>query len=199
MNDTSIASSSGAAHIVARPDRTIVLVGMMGVGKSTVGKRLASRLGVQFIDADAAIEAAAGLTIPEIFEKYGEPHFRDGERRVIARLLRNEPAHVLAAGGGAFNDPETRALVADRAISVWLKADLEVLAQRVAKRNNRPMLEGGDGVMERLQTLSAERDPIYALADMTIDTTEGNPDDSVDQVVRALQANGLMKVFENRA
>ena len=199
MNDTSIASSSGAAHIVARPDRTIVLVGMMGVGKSTVGKRLASRLGVQFIDADAEIETAAGLTIPEIFEKYGEPHFRDGERRVIARLLRNEPAHVLAAGGGAFNDPETRALVAERAISVWLKADLEVLAQRVAKRNNRPMLEGGDGVMERLQTLSAERDPIYALADLTIDTTEGNPEDSVNQVVGALRANGLMKVFENRA
>ncbi len=199
MNDTSIASSSGAAHIVARPDRTIVLVGMMGVGKSTVGKRLANRLGVQFIDADAEIEAAAGLTIPEIFEKYGEPHFRDGERRVIARLLRKEPAHVLAAGGGAFNDPETRALVAERAISVWLKADLEVLAQRVVKRNNRPMLEGGDGVMERLQTLSAERDPIYGLADMQIDTSEGNPDDSVNRVIEALQQNGLMKVFENRA
>ena len=198
MNDTSIASSDNAAEIVARPDRTIVLVGMMGVGKSTVGKRLAHRLGVSFIDADAEIEKAAGLTIPEIFEKYGEPHFRDGERRVIARLLRDHPAHVLAAGGGAFNDPETRQLIAARAISVWLNADLEVLASRVAKRNNRPMLAGGDGIMERLQTLSAERNPIYALADMQIDTSEGNPEDSVRRVVAALEQNGLMKVYENR-
>ena len=198
MNDTSIASSSGDAHIVARPDRTIVLVGMMGVGKSTVGKRLANRLGVSFIDADAEIEKAAGLTIPEIFEKYGEPHFRDGERRVIARLLRDEPAHVLAAGGGAFNDPDTRALIAERAISVWLSADLVILATRVVKRSNRPMLEGGDGIEERLQTLSAERDPVYGLADMKIDTSEGNPEDSVSRVIEALEQNGLMKVFENR-
>ncbi len=198
MNDTSIASSDNAAEIVARPDRTIVLVGMMGVGKSTVGKRLAHRLGVAFIDADAEIEKAAGLTITEIFEKYGEPHFRDGERRVIARLLRDEPAHVLAAGGGAFNDPETRQLIAERAISVWLSADVEVLSGRVAKRSNRPMLEGGDGILERLQTLSAERDPVYALADMQIDTTEGNPEDSVSRVIQALQERGLMKVYENR-
>lgn len=198
MNDTSIASSDNAPEIVARPDRTIVLVGMMGVGKSTVGKRLAHRLGVSFIDADNEIEKAAGLTIPEIFEKYGEPHFRDGERRVIARLLRDQPAHVLAAGGGAFNDPETRQRIADRAISVWLSADLEVLAGRVAKRNNRPMLEGGDSVLERLRTLSAERDPIYCLADMQIDTSEGNPDDSVNRVIAALEQKGLMKVYENR-
>ena len=198
MNDTSIASSDNSADIVARPDRTIVLVGMMGVGKSTVGKRLANRLGVSFIDADSEIEKAAGLTIPEIFEKYGEPHFRDGERRVIARLLRDEPAHVLAAGGGAFNDLETRKLVAERAISIWLSADLEVLATRVAKRSNRPMLEGGDGVLERLQTLSAERDPVYGLADMRIDTSEGNPEDSVSRVIDALREKGLMKVYENR-
>lgn len=198
MNDTSIASSSSAPEIVARPDRTIVLVGMMGVGKSTVGKRLAHRLGVQFLDADTEIEKAAGLTIPEIFEKYGEPHFRDGERRVIARLLREKPAHVLAAGGGAFNDPETRALIAERAISVWLNADLEILAHRVARRNNRPMLAGEGEVLDKLKELSALRDPIYALADLKIDTSEGNPEDSVTRVIEALEANGMMKVFENR-
>lgn len=199
MNDTSIAASANAAHIVARPDRTIVLVGMMGVGKSTVGKRLANRLGVQFIDADAEIEKAAGLTIPEIFEKYGEPHFRDGERRVIARLLREKPAHVLAAGGGAFNDPATRALIAERAISIWLTAGVEVLAGRVVRRNNRPLLAGEGEVLDKLTALSAVRDPVYALADLHIDTSEGNPDDSVQRVIEALEANGMMKVFENRA
>ena len=104
----------------------------------------------------------------------------------------------LAAGGGAFNDPETRALIAERAISVWLSADLDILATRVVKRSNRPMLEGGDGIEERLNTLSAERDPIYGLADMKIDTSEGNPEDSVSRVIEALEQNGLMKVFENR-
>ena len=199
MNDTSIASSAADPQIVARPDRTIVLIGMMGVGKSTVGKRLANRLGVAFIDADAEIEKAAGLTIPEIFEKYGEPHFRDGERRVIARLLREKPAHVLAAGGGAFNDPETRARIAERAISVWLTADLDVLAGRVARRNNRPLLAGEGEVMEKLKALTAARNPVYALADMTIDTSESNPEDSVARVIQALQAKGMMKVFENRS
>lgn len=199
MNDTSIAGAGGGPQIVARPDRTIVLVGMMGVGKSTVGKRLANRLGVTFIDADAEIEQAAGLTIPEIFEKYGEPHFRDGERRVIARLLREEPAHVLAAGGGAFNDPETRELVGKRAISIWLTADLEVLATRVARRNNRPLLAGEGETLEKLTALCAIRDPVYALADLTIDTSEGTPEDSVSRVIEALQANGMMKVFENRS
>ncbi len=199
MNDTSIASAGGDPRIVARPDRTIVLVGMMGVGKSTVGKRLANRLGVTFIDADAEIEQAAGLTIPEIFEKYGEAHFRDGERRVIARLLREEPAHVLAAGGGAFNDPETRERIAKRAISVWLTADLAVLASRVARRNNRPLLAGEGETLEKLQALSAVRDPVYALANLTIDTSEGNPEDSVSRVITALEANGMMKVFENRS
>jgi shikimate kinase len=198
MHDPSLAAAEPRPPIIARPDRTIVLVGMMGAGKSTVGKRLAQRLGIAFIDADTEIEKAAGLSIPEIFARYGEPHFRDGERRVIARLLREKPAHVLAAGGGAFNDPETRASIAERAISVWLTADLEVLANRVARRNNRPMLAGADDLLERLRTLSAARDPIYALADLTIDTSEGNPDDSVARVVAALEARGLMKVFESR-
>ena len=199
MNDTSIPGSSSIPEIIARPDRTIVLVGMMGVGKSTVGKRLANRLGVPFIDADAEIEKAAGLTIPEIFEKYGEPHFRDGERRVIARLLRDKPAHVLAAGGGAFNDPETRERVAERGISVWLNADPEILAARVSRRSNRPMLNSDLEILGRLKELAAVRDPVYALADLHIDTSDGNPEDSVSRVIAALEANGMMKVFEQRA
>ena len=199
MNDSSTLKADNNPSIIARPDRTMVLVGMMGVGKSTVGKRLAQRLGVHFVDADNEIEKASGYTVPEIFEKYGEPHFRDGERRVIARLLRDRAAHVLAAGGGAFNDPETRALVAEKSISVWLTADIDTLAGRVARRGNRPMLEGDEDVPDRLRTLSLERNPFYATADLTIDTTEGDPDDSVARVIQALKDAGYMKVFENRA
>tara|TARA_R110002096_G_scaffold224803_2_gene414127 strand:- start:496 stop:1092 length:597 start_codon:yes stop_codon:yes gene_type:complete len=197
MSRATAAAEAANPAIVARPDRSIVLVGMMGVGKTTIGKRLAHRLGMDFIDADAEIEKAAGYTIPEIFEKFGEEQFRDGERRVIARLLKDEAAHVMAAGGGAFNDPETRERIAERGISVWLRADLEVLSRRVARRTNRPLLEGVN-VDERLAALMEQRGPNYALADLHLDTTEGEPDDSVDTLIRALEDGGYMKVYACR-
>jgi len=197
MTRASAAAEAANPNIVARPDRTIVLVGMMGVGKTTIGKRLAQRLGMRFIDADAEIEKAAGYTVPEIFEKFGEAQFRDGERRVIARLLKDEPAHVLAAGGGAFNDPETRERVAERGISVWLRAGLDVLARRVARRNNRPLLAGGD-MEEKLAALLEQREPIYALAELHLDTSDGEPEDSVEALVHKLEEGGYMKVYATR-
>jgi shikimate kinase len=197
MSRANAAAEAANPNIVARPDRTIVLVGMMGVGKTTIGKRLAQRLGMDFIDADAEIEKAAGYTIPEIFEKFGEAQFRDGERRVIARLLKDEPAHVLAAGGGAFNDPETRERIAERGISVWLRAELDVLAKRVARRNNRPLLADGD-VEQKLAALMEERAPVYALAELHLDTSEGEPEDSVDALVQKLEEGGYMKVYACR-
>ena len=198
MNDTSLAKRDIDPSIIARPDKTVVLVGMMGVGKSTIGKRLAQRLGIEFIDADNEIEKAAGYTIPEIFEKYGEPHFRDGERRVIARLLRDRSAHVLAAGGGAFNDADTRALAGERAISIWLTADIDILARRLARRGNRPMLDVDQDLTERLRDLSELRDPYYGLADIRVDTSDGDPEDCVGVVLSELTDHGHMKVFEHR-
>ena len=164
--------------------RTIALVGLMGAGKSSIGRRLAQRLKVPFIDADSEIETAAGATIEEIFERHGEAAFREGERRVIARLLEG-PVQVLATGGGAFMDPTTRALLRERAISVWLRADLELLLSRVTRRNNRPLLKAGEprAVLERL---IAERYPVYAEADITVDTVEGPPDATLDRVMEAL-------------
>lgn len=197
MTRATAAAEAANTDIVARPDRTIVLVGMMGVGKTTIGKRLAQRLGMRFIDADAEIEKAAGYTVPEIFEKFGEAQFRDGERRVIARLLKDEPAHVLAAGGGAFNDPETRKRIAERGISVWLRADLDVLAKRVARRNNRPLLSGGD-TEQKLAALLEQREPVYALAELHLDTSDGEPEDSVEALVHKLEEGGYMKVYASR-
>lgn len=169
----------------SKPDRTITLVGLMGAGKSTVGRRLATRLDVPFVDADSEIEAAAGCTIPEIFERHGEAEFRAGERRVIARLLRGRPK-VLATGGGAFMDPETRQRIKARAVSVWLRADLELLMARVARRDNRPLLKQGDPreIMERLM---AERYPVYAQADITVESNEGPHDAIVERIVAALR------------
>ena len=197
MSRATAAAEAANPAIVSRPDRTIVLVGMMGVGKTTIGKRLAHRLGMDFIDADAEIEKAAGYTIPEIFEKFGEEQFRDGERRVIARLLKDEPAHVMAAGGGAFNDPETRERIAERGISIWLRADLEVLSRRVARRTNRPLLAEGD-VDERLAALMELRGPAYEMANLQLDTTKGEPEDSVETLIRALEDGGYMKVYACR-
>jgi len=150
--------------------RTIVLVGLMGAGKSTVGRRLAARLALPFKDADQEIEAAAGMSIPDIFAAHGEAYFRDGERRVIARLLQEGPA-VLATGGGAYMSPETRARIAEVGVSVWLRADFDVLMRRVRKRSNRPLLQNPDpeGTMRRLMET---RHPIYALADVTVDSRE---------------------------
>ena len=164
--------------------RTITLVGLMGVGKSSVGRRLANALDLPFKDADVEIEAAAGRSIPDIFAEMGEPAFREGERRVIARLLENPP-HVLATGGGAFMNDETRALIKERSISVWLKADLEVLVRRVSRKDSRPLLSGKDPLAV-LTELAEKRYPVYAEADITVETGDTAHLVTVDQVIRAL-------------
>jgi shikimate kinase len=164
--------------------KTIVLVGLMGAGKSSIGRRLAQALALPFTDADTEIEAAAGVSIEEIFARDGEAVFRSGERRVIARLLDN-PVQVLATGGGAFMDPETRALIRARAISVWLKADLDVLLARVSRRGNRPLLKDGDP-RAILSRLIEERYPIYAEADITVESVDGPPEATLAKVVAAL-------------
>jgi shikimate kinase len=165
--------------------RTIALVGLMGAGKSTVGRRLAQQLRMPFRDADAEIEAAAGRTISEIFRDMGEKAFRDGERRVIARLL-EEPPHVLATGGGAFIDDETRALINARTVSVWLKADLEILAQRVGRRDSRPLIAGKDP-MDVLRAQAEARYPAYAEAHITVETGEAAHQTAVDAIIKAVK------------
>ena len=166
--------------------RSIVLVGLMGAGKSTVGRRLATALHLPFFDADQEIETAAGCTISDFFERYGEPAFRDGERRVIARLLAG-PRHVLATGGGAFMDESTRDVIKRLGLSVWLRADIELLMARVAKRQTRPLLQTGDprATMEKLM---AERYPTYAQADVTIESNGGPHDTVVQQILTRLNA-----------
>ena len=164
--------------------RTIALVGLMGVGKSTIGRRLAQALGLPFRDADQEIEAAAGRTIPEIFAERGEAEFRAGERRVISRLLQ-EPRHVLATGGGAFMDAQTRLLMKENAITVWLKADLDVLVRRVGRKNTRPLLTGKD-TREVMQELMEKRYPVYAEADITIHTDDRPASAAVEAIMTAL-------------
>jgi shikimate kinase/3-dehydroquinate synthase len=166
--------------------RSIVLVGLMGAGKTSIGRRLAARLGLPFRDADAEIEAAAGCTIPELFSRYGEQAFRDGERRVIRRLLAGDPL-VLAFGGGAFVDPDTRAVVREEAVSVWLRCTLPVLLRRVAGRSHRPMLHGGDPA-EIMQRLMDQRYPLYAEADVVVDCTDEPAEVTTTQVMEALLA-----------
>lgn len=165
--------------------RTIVLVGLMGVGKSSVGRRLATALDLPFRDADNEVEAAAGRSIPEIFAEMGEPAFRDGERRVIARLL-DEPPHVLATGGGAFVNAETRALIKSKAIAVWLKADLELLARRVSRKEGRPLLKGRDP-MDVLREHAALRYPAYGEAHLTVETGDTAHGVAVEAVIQALR------------
>ena len=165
-------------------DKTIALVGLSGVGKSSIGRRLALALGMPFRDADAEVEAAAGRPIAEIFEQYGEAAFRDGERRVIARLLA-EPPHVLATGGGAFMHPETRALIKEKAISVWLKADIEVLARRVGRKESRPLLAGKDP-LDVLAAQARDRYPVYAEADVAVETGDTPHLGAVDAILKAL-------------
>jgi len=166
--------------------RSIVLVGLMGAGKTSIGRRLAARLGMPFRDADDEIEQAAGCTIPEIFARFGEPYFRDGERRVIRRLLQGPPA-VIAFGGGAFMDPETRALTREAAVSIWLRCSLRTLLRRVSARDNRPLLAGGDHEAT-LSRLMGIRYPIYAEADVIVDCGDESPETTTSDVVSAIQA-----------
>ena len=173
-------AESGLESAVVRAlgGRSIVLVGMMGAGKSSIGRRLASRLGIPFIDADMEIESAAGMTIPEIFEKHGEPYFRAGEARVIARLLDNGP-QVLATGGGSVMDPQTRALIGQKGISIWLKADIDVLLKRTKRRNDRPLVE-------KIKDLLPVREPIYAQADIIIQSRDEPHDTIIDEIMGEL-------------
>ena len=162
----------------------VVLVGLMGAGKTSIGRMLADRMGVSFIDADAEIEKAAGCPIEEIFRLYGEQAFRDGERRVIARILEGD-AEVLATGGGAFMAEETRELIRRKGISVWLRADVEILYQRTRRRSNRPLLanENPRGTLEKL---ARRRYPVYAEADITVDTAREKPSETMDRILEAL-------------
>lgn len=175
--DAEIAAALGA--------RCIVLIGMMGAGKSTIGRRMAARLKLAFVDADTEIETAAGMSIPDIFETHGEPHFRDGEARVIARLLDHGPA-VIATGGGAYMREETRNRIRDKAVSIWLKADQDVIMRRVRRRTDRPLLKTADpeGTVNRLLE---EREPIYGEADITVLSREIPHDKIVDECVEALR------------
>ena len=173
-------AESGPESVVVRAlgGRSIVLVGMMGAGKSSIGRRLAGRLGIPFIDADTEIESAAGMTIPEIFEKHGEPYFRAGEARVIARLLDNGP-QVLATGGGSLMDTQTRALIGQKGISIWLKADVDVLLKRTKRRNDRPLVE-------KIKDLLPVREPIYAQADIIIQSRDEPHDTIIDEIMGEL-------------
>lgn len=165
--------------------RSLVLVGLMGAGKSTVGRRLATQLGMPFCDADTEIERAAGQTISEIFEQHGEEFFRSGERRVIARLLAGDRM-VLATGGGAFMHDETRKLISERAISIWLKADFDLLMKRVLRRNHRPLLQQGDP-HETMRKLMDERYPTYGEANLTIEAQDGPHSHTVARIVDDLE------------
>jgi len=175
---------SEAAIVAALGARSVVLVGMMGAGKSSIGRRLAGRLGIAFTDADNEIELAHRLSIPDIFATYGEAYFRSGEARVIARLLEGGP-QVLATGGGAFMNADTRGAIAAHGISVWLKAEFDVLMRRIKRRQDRPLLKTEDPG-ETLRTLMAARYPVYAQADITIESREVPHDKIVDEIVGAV-------------
>src|SRR5438876_2653532 len=189
---TTPANSPQEADILAALGRrSVVLVGMMGVGKSTIGRRLAARLRLPFFDADIEIEAAAGMSIPEIFVAHGEPYFRDGEARVIARLLDSGPA-VIATGGGAFTErEETRKRIRDKAVSIWLKADADVIMKRVRRRADRPLLQTADPAATVSRLLEA-REPVYQSADLTILSRDVPHDRIVDECIDALH-DGLCR------
>jgi len=186
-------AENGLESVIARTlgSRSIVLVGMMGAGKSSVGRRLAARLGIPFVDADAEIESAAGMSIPEIFAKHGEGYFRAGEKRVIARLLDNGP-QVLATGGGAIMDQNTRDLIHIKGISVWLKADLDVLVKRTKRRNDRPLVD-------KINDLLPLREPLYALSDITVQSRDEPHDIIVDEILAGLPKHlGMPAVAEDK-
>jgi shikimate kinase len=190
MSDTSLPNPVTAALdaevSAALGKRSIVLVGMMGAGKSTIGRRLSARLGLPFLDADAEIETAHRMPIPDIFEKYGEPYFRDGEVRVIARLL-DGGASVIATGGGAVMRQETRDRIREKAVSIWLKADPDIIMRRVKRRSDRPLLQTVDpeATVERL---IREREPVYGLADLTVWSRDVPHEKIVDECIEALHA-----------
>jgi shikimate kinase len=190
MSETASQATTSTSHdaevTLALGKRCVVLIGMMGAGKSTIGRRMAARLRLPFTDADIEIEAAAGMSIPDIFETHGEPHFRDGEARVIARLLEGGPA-VIATGGGAFMREETRGRIRDKAVSIWLKADADVIMKRVRRRSDRPLLQNADpeGTVHRLLD---EREPVYGTADLTILSRDVPHDKIVDECIEALHA-----------
>jgi shikimate kinase len=183
MNENSILPVNRNLLGLAHP---VVLVGLMGAGKTTVGRRLARDIGLEFIDSDTEIAEAAGCSIPDIFEIYGEPIFRDLEKRVILRLLTSEPA-VIATGGGAFMNTDIRETIRTHAISVWLRAELDILLERVSRRNTRPLLEQGDkrAILSRLMQ---ERHPVYGNADMVVDSGEGGHEVVVADIIRRLKA-----------
>jgi shikimate kinase len=185
VDDTKL-SSKEIDELVRRVDRPVVLVGMMGVGKSSVGKRLAAALHCPFIDADDEIEKSAQMTIPEIFDAYGESGFRDGERRVIARLIEENGARpVIATGGGAFCNPQTRSLILERTIAVWLDSDIDTLIERTARKNNRPLLQGGDP-RETLTRLRDERRPAYSQAPIHVLSGNGPHGRTVARVLKGI-------------
>jgi shikimate kinase len=183
--DAAVVPSAEAVLTAALGRRPIVLIGMMGAGKSSIGRRLAQRLSLSFVDADVEIETAAGMTIPEIFSNYGEPYFRRGEARVIARML-DGGARVLATGGGAYMNADTRAAIRQKGISVWLKADFDVLMRRIKRRatTDRPMLQ--DDPAQRVRHLMDERYPVYAEADVTVISRDVQHDTIVNEIVEAL-------------
>ena len=171
--------------LAKRLDRPVVLVGLMGVGKSTVGRRLARRLGLPFVDSDSAIEDASGYSAAEVFERFGEADFRDGERRLVARLVEGD-VRVIATGGGAYVDPRTRHLLNERAITIWLDAPVDVLAERTSRRNTRPLLRTRDP-KATLEQLSEERRPSYAEAHIHVKSGTGAHSDVVETIVRELE------------
>ena len=182
--DSSSIDATLAAQIARRLDRPLVLVGLMGVGKSTVGRRLATAVGKRFIDADEAIEQAAQRSISEIFEQFGEPYFRDGERRVIARLIEDHDG-VIATGGGAFINDETRSLILDKAIAIWIDCEIDTLVERTSRKNTRPLLKTGDP-REILTRLYEEREPFYAEAPIHVMSDAGPHDETVAKISEAL-------------
>jgi shikimate kinase len=185
-SSASTSASQEAEITAALGTRSVVLVGMMGAGKSTIGRRLSARLRLPFLDADTEIEAAAGMSIPDIFESRGEPDFRDGEARVIARLLDGGPG-VLATGGGALMREETRHRIRDKAVSIWLKADADVIMRRVKRRSDRPLLQTGDPEAT-IGRLIGEREPAYRQADLTIWSRDVPHEKIVDECIEALHA-----------
>lgn len=183
-HDATPLSDAQIRDLAGRIDRPIVLVGLMGVGKSSVGKKLSALLNLPFVDADEEIEKAAQMSIPEIFAQFGEGYFRDGERRVIARLI-DGSAKVIATGGGAFVNDQTRELILDRAIAVWLDSDIETLLERVGRKDNRPLLKQGNP-REILTRLKAEREPAYAQAPIHVKSTSGPHGRSVQAVLKGI-------------